>query len=81
MSNKFTTDPKAENTSGGNHLGGTKFGQAPEATEGNKAKLEGKRKSLVTEAAEHEVKMNEAKKKAEPDDIDYRPSPPRSSPD
>lgn len=31
MSNKETKDPKGENTSGGDHLGGTKFGQAPDS--------------------------------------------------
>jgi hypothetical protein len=35
MSNKETKDPKGENTSAGDHLGGTKFGQAPEATTKN----------------------------------------------
>jgi hypothetical protein len=32
MSNKESKDPKGENTNGGGHLGGTKFGQAPDAT-------------------------------------------------
>lgn len=31
MSNKQTKDPKGENTTGGDHLGGTHFGQAPDA--------------------------------------------------
>lgn len=43
MSNKQTRDPKAENTSTGGHLGGTKFGQAPDSkttsnTNGDKAR-------------------------------------------
>lgn len=31
MTKKQTKDPKAENTSGGSHLGGTQFGQGPDA--------------------------------------------------
>lgn len=31
MSNKQTKDPKAENTNGGGHVGGTHFGQEPDA--------------------------------------------------
>jgi hypothetical protein len=31
MSNKESKDPNGENTNGGGHLGGTKFGQAPAA--------------------------------------------------
>ena len=31
MSNKQTKDPKAENTNAGGHVGGTHFGQEPDA--------------------------------------------------
>lgn len=31
MTQKQTKDPKGENTNAGGHLGGTKFGQAPDA--------------------------------------------------
>lgn len=31
MTNKQTKDPKGENTSAGDHLGGTTFGQEPDA--------------------------------------------------
>lgn len=38
MSKKQTKDPKAENTDAGGHLGGTHFGQAPDAKTTSNAK-------------------------------------------
>jgi hypothetical protein len=78
MTQESDRDLQANNTSGGGHLGGSKFGQAPEATETNKPKPDDKKRSMATETAEHEVEMADARKKAAVDNGNYQPSPLRT---